>query len=328
MRQSANNTFKDGLNLDLHPIVTPNTVLTDNLNGTFITYNGNEFCLQNDKGNILISSLKEDEEEHFVPIGAKEYNGVIYIASYCKGTFELGTFPSLPQNAVEETVYSLVDEYRPLKIINGSDFSVNGVFEYDEEHPVTIEIQPSYDGSVNLILVANECVPRIFNSGFSVLPNKQGKLIKRNTENSTNNYDVETLFEDTKLIRSTNILTNIDLLGVQFGGQWKGGNYTFYIKFGDADYNQTDVVAESGIVSIFNGNDGVPSTISGTLADERTDKMICLGIEGLNKVYSKLYIYYTREYSDTNGFRMTESGMLIEPIDMKPDDGKDDYQTI
>ena len=328
MRQSANNTFKDGLNLDLHPIVTPNTVLTDNLNGTFITYNGNEFCLQNDKGNILISSLKEDEEEHFVPIGAKEYNGVIYIASYCKGTFELGTFPSLPQNAVEETVYNLVDEYRPLKIINGYDFSVNGVFEYDEEHPVTIEIQPSYDGSVNLILVANECVPRIFNSGFSVLPNKQGKLIKRNTEDSTNNYDIETLFEDTKLIRSTNILTNIDLLGVQSGGQWKGGNYTFYIKFGDADYNQTDVVAESGIVSIFNGNDGVPSTISGTLADERTDKMICLGIEGLNRVYSKLYIYYTREYSDTNGFRMTESGMLIEPIDMKPDDGKDNYQTI
>jgi hypothetical protein len=45
MRQSANNTFKDGMNLDLHPIVTPNTVLTDNLNGTFITYNGNEFCL-------------------------------------------------------------------------------------------------------------------------------------------------------------------------------------------------------------------------------------------------------------------------------------------
>lgn len=219
MRQSANNTFKDGLNLDLHPIVTPNTVLTDNLNGTFITYNGNEFCLQNDKGNILISSLKEDEEQHFVPIGAKEYNGVIYIASYCKDTFELGTFPSLPQNAVEETVYNLVDEYRPLKIINGSDFSVNGVFEYDEEHPVTIEIQPSYDGSVNLILVANECVPRIFNSGFSVLPNKQGKLIKRNTEDSTNNYDIETLFEDTKLIRSTNILTNIDLLGVQFGGQ-------------------------------------------------------------------------------------------------------------
>ena len=328
MRQSANNTFKDGLNLDLHPIVTPNTVLTDNLNGTFITYNGNEFCLQNDKGNILISSLKEDEEEHFVPIGAKEYNGVIYIASYCKGTFELGTFPSLPQNAVEETVYNLVDEYRPLKIINGSDFSVNGVFEYDEEHPVTIEIQPSYDGSVNLILVANECVPRIFNSGFSVLPNKQGKLIKRNTEDSTNNYDIETLFEDTKLIRSTNILTNIDLLGVQSGGQWKGGNYTFYIKFGDADYNQTDVVAESGIVSIFNGNDGVPSTISGTLADERTDKMICLGIEGLNKVYSKLYIYYTREYSDTNGFRMTESGMLIEPIDIKPDEGKPNYQTI
>jgi hypothetical protein len=51
MKQTTVNEFKDGLNLDLHPLVTPKTVLTDNINGTFITYNGNEFCLQNDRGN-------------------------------------------------------------------------------------------------------------------------------------------------------------------------------------------------------------------------------------------------------------------------------------
>ena len=106
------------------------------------------------------------------------------------------------------------------------------------------------------------------------------------------------------------------MIEVQPGGQFKGGNYTFYIKFGDADYNQTDVVAESGIVSVFNGNDGTPSTISGTLLDERTDKMIHLAIVGLNHVYSKIYIYYSREYSDTQGLRMTEYGMFREPIDM------------
>ena len=87
---------------------------------------------------------------------------------------------------------------------------------------------------------------------------------------------------------TNNILTNIDLIGVKPGGQFKGGNYTFYIKFGDADYNQTDVVAESGIVSIFKGTDCYPSTISGTVLDERTDKMIGLKVIGLNQTYSNI----------------------------------------
>lgn len=80
MKQTATNEFKDGLNLDLHPIVTPNTVLTDNLNGTFITYNGNEFCLQNDRGNKSVASLTPG----YTPIGIKEHNGVLYIVSVRK----------------------------------------------------------------------------------------------------------------------------------------------------------------------------------------------------------------------------------------------------
>ena len=91
MKQSATNTFRDGLNPDLHPVTTPNTVLTDNLNGTFITYNGNEFMLQNDRGNHDIGTLSEG----FVPICAKELNGIIYIASLNENhDLEIGTYPS------------------------------------------------------------------------------------------------------------------------------------------------------------------------------------------------------------------------------------------
>ena len=54
MRKSTTNTFKDGLVMDLNPINTPNTVLTDCINGTIITYNGNEYSLQNDMGNYSI----------------------------------------------------------------------------------------------------------------------------------------------------------------------------------------------------------------------------------------------------------------------------------
>ena len=45
----------------------------------------------------------------------------------------------------------------------------------------------------------------------------------------------------------------MDLVKIGYYGQLKGGNYTFYIKFADNDYNKTDVVGESGIVSIFKG---------------------------------------------------------------------------
>jgi len=408
MKQQTVNEFKDGLNLDLHPLVTPKTVLTDNLNGTFITYNGNEFCLQNDRGNKEVT-IKQKLSTGYVPIGIKEHNGILYIVSHNPSTHktEIGTYPGINWNLqngtlddkkytslcnyyhknVSEHRYTIYSRYDSDELYDagieineddvkaiadsygalydggilfgdpgtGSDYiyfldenvrdtcfnAINTQFpnifttwELDEDvtgtlipmqftadysllTPVTIEVQDSYDGSVNLILVADNCKTRIINTGFSAKPNKQYELIERNQSVATNYYTVENFDKETELIRTSAEITNIDLIGVQSGGQFKGGNYTFYIKFGDADYNQTDVVAESGIVSIFNGNDGIPSTISGTLLDERTDKMIHLEVQGLNHVYSKIYIYYSREYSDTQGYRMTEYGMFAEPIDLK-----------
>lgn len=79
---------------DLEPLTTPNTVLTDCLNGTIITYNGNEFVLQNDMGNCKVERAKLSPG--FLPMGMKEYGGIIYIASYNPDTqeCEVGSFPS------------------------------------------------------------------------------------------------------------------------------------------------------------------------------------------------------------------------------------------
>lgn len=337
MKKESVNTFSGGqdggMMLDLHPSTTPNTVLTDNLNGTFITYNGNEYCLQNDRGNFEVASLTEG----FVPIGAKEYNGIIYIISVLdvlnengdidtsECLTEIGTYPGIdwssPRDDVGEakgvldyTLYTPLGNFKKEDSEEYGDFRTKGL-GYSTLTPVTIEIEPSYDGSVNLIITDGHNPVRIINSGFSVLPNDEYKLIKRNQTVETNAYDGSKL-EDLNLIRTTNILTNIDLVEVTSGGQLKGGNYTFYLKFGDADYNQTDIVAESGIVSIFKGNDCTPSVISGTVLDERTDKMIHLNIDGLNHTYSKIYVYYSREYSDTLGYRMTEYGALKDPFEM------------
>ena len=96
MKQTSN-TFTDGLLLDYHPLLVPNTALTDNLNGTFITMNGNEMSLQNDMGNCKIETGKLTPG--FIPVGMKEYGGIIYIASVnADGVCELGSFPSPETN--------------------------------------------------------------------------------------------------------------------------------------------------------------------------------------------------------------------------------------
>ena len=70
MNKVAVNTFSDGLITDLNPLSTPNTVLTNCLNGTIITYNGNEFTLQNDLGNVKMENIYFPTG--YVPVGMEE----------------------------------------------------------------------------------------------------------------------------------------------------------------------------------------------------------------------------------------------------------------
>ena len=94
MKKQSTNSFSEGMIKDLQPLTTPSNVLTDSLNGTFITYNGNELVLQNDMGNCKVELARLPEG--FIPIGAKEYGGIIYIASLNTQTdeCEIGCFPS------------------------------------------------------------------------------------------------------------------------------------------------------------------------------------------------------------------------------------------
>ena len=114
MRQIANNTFNDGLLMDMQPLTTPNSVLTDCLNGTLITYDGNEFVLQSDDGNGKIYSCKLPKD--FIPLGMKEYGGIVYIVSQnpFTGECEIGSFPS------PESVIFTKKELAPETILSSS----------------------------------------------------------------------------------------------------------------------------------------------------------------------------------------------------------------
>lgn len=103
------NTFSDGLITDLNPLATPNSVLTNCINGTITTFNGNEFALQNDLGNVKMENIKFPPG--FIPVGMKEYAGIIYVALLNPKTknCQIGSFPSPGQlepieNADERSV--------------------------------------------------------------------------------------------------------------------------------------------------------------------------------------------------------------------------------
>ena len=80
MKKDTIYTFTEGMVKDLHPLTTPNNVLTDALNATLVTYNGNELVLQNDMGNTKISNAFLPAG--YVPVGMKEHGGIIYVAAY------------------------------------------------------------------------------------------------------------------------------------------------------------------------------------------------------------------------------------------------------
>ena len=116
MSQETTNTFSEGLIMDLNPLTTPANTLTNCLNGTLITFNGNEFVLQNDMGNGRIETAYLPSG--YVPVGIKEHGGIIYVASYNPITnrSQIGSFPSPERNISSEELSDIE------KIISWSDF--------------------------------------------------------------------------------------------------------------------------------------------------------------------------------------------------------------
>lgn len=122
--KNTTNAFLGGLRTDLHPMATDSRTLTDALNATLITYNGNEMMLQNDMGNTKIQDSKTGNimglSEGFIPVGMKEHGGIMYIASVNKeGKGEIGTIPSpiytLSYERIEDTwIQMLSDATGPL----------------------------------------------------------------------------------------------------------------------------------------------------------------------------------------------------------------------
>ena len=215
----------------------------------------------------------------------------------------------------------LAHEYNPLE---NKKNSVNKLTEFtttelnvDLQHPINIECQESYDGTVNLILNDDINPPRIINTRFTVLEDNQYKIINRNQLEQSNVYKDGIIDRQTRLFRNLKVLPQVKLRKVTQYGQLMCGNYTFYIKYADSDDNLTDIVAESGIVSIFKGNTTTLRGIAGGALNERTDKAVSLQINNVDTTFQKIYVYFVRETCDLNGVRLTTAGKIKSGYDIR-----------
>lgn len=107
-KSQATNTFNKGMIMDLDPLVTPNDVVTNCLNGTLVTFNGNENVLQNDMGNGKVETAYLPEG--YVPLGTAELGGIIYVVSYnpLKNKCQVGSFPSPERNISSDETSNII----------------------------------------------------------------------------------------------------------------------------------------------------------------------------------------------------------------------------
>ena len=214
---------------------------------------------------------------------------------------------------------NIVYEYNPLRnyrlssdtVINGElveagsivDLDTDG-FNFSLNNPLEIDTQSSYDGSVNLIFNDNRNIPRLVNSRFSVLQNNTYEVVDRIGNNDTNLYDSEQFDLDTSLYKRVNTIPTITFNSVLPSGNLKVGNYVIYIKYADADGNETDFVGESGIISCFIGGDRDPFSIDGGFRDQLASKSISLTVSDIDSSYDYIKVYYTRSTSDVDSNRV------------------------
>lgn len=141
MKEQAVNTFKGGLIMDINPMAGDGTTLSNALNATLLTNNGNELMLQNDMGNGRINKVRLDEG--YIPVGIKEHGGIIYIASYNPEN-KKGQVGSFPYPKVEwdnnEFIDKDLEENRKLSFIYGENSTITSTSLCDNQSIILNEI--------------------------------------------------------------------------------------------------------------------------------------------------------------------------------------------
>lgn len=195
-------------------------------------------------------------------------------------------------------------EYNPFRNLFSStdgalqDFRVKNKLGFNLNNPIDLTIQPSYDGSVNVILNDDRNPPRLINSRFTTKEDMTYEVVDRIGNNDTNLYREKDVAQTTRLFKTSENIPYIEYSGLSEGGNAPVGNYVFYLKYCDADGNESDIVAESGVISCHMGKINDPFSAKGGLGDENSNKLIKFAVNNLDTAYDYLNIYFSRVTGD------------------------------
>ena len=269
----------------------------------YLAYEYNPF--RNYQTNVDLSIVNTDVGEVLVPRGCavNTKNGeILYKQSGINWIDNRGNIVSSVQTFDGSNLYATAGS-----LINFDTDKLN----FDLNHPVDITIQPSYDGSVNLILNDNKNIPRIINSRFSVREKNTYEIVDRIGENDTNIYKSSTFDKDTSLYFQYEYNPKIKYLGF-VKGILPVGQYCFYFTYCDSDDNESDYIAETGLIPVFLGSDSDASSIDGGIKNQQTDKGIRLKLTNIDKSYNYIKVYYVRYFADYQQNRVCECKKIIK----------------
>lgn len=308
MIQQTQNSFTGGMLSVLPPEGTPNSVLTDCLNGAIISYAGKEFTLQKRPGN---TKIEEIDFNSYVPIAAKERGGVIYFVLKNNNWIALGYYSELNPK-VNGNRFKLLQNLKKVDT-NNLDFITD---ELTLSNNIELELQDSYDGSINFIITDGTNPPLLINSGFTF---NNGVYQDTSFINNTYYY-VGKVYSQSTLLKTIQTLARCQFVRSDEGGNLKVGNYTFFFKYTDLDGNETDIFCETGMISIHIGSDSLGiSSILGGQNKENSNKNIQLRLYNLDKTYSRIKVYYSVTSSDTQETPFTEIYEIVDAYDFTSD---------
>lgn len=206
--EQANNTWNKGLQMDTHPMMQGNDSMTDCLNGTLITMNGNEVILQNDMGNRRIDHAFLPSG--YEPVGIKEHGGVIYVASYNPITnkSQIGSFPS------------------PERSIDINDDNLKNNFDFDS----FFKEKTSEGGNIQNDSTLN--IPVMISDSF---------LIPLTPKNKLHVGDIFTVYSP-HLSKLAPDLTNYD--NIQYYSEWKECTKQEYDEIIDSNLKKEEIIEQ------------------------------------------------------------------------------------
>jgi hypothetical protein len=299
------NTFHEGLNMDISDYLLRNSMSRNCMNMRLLDLDGTSYAITTIRGTEGRFQLTQN----YIPIASREYNDILYIFSgrlditgqYFEN-FELGSYYSPDYNNPGQ----YLEQYKPFQNLDDSDFNVtNAIWDIKPWSFVDMTIQPEYDQSVNIIITAKNNPPRIINSGFD----KDWNITERRGGANTNEYTYASVDTETRLVLRSQKIMNVAFSAIENGGKLTAGNYVYIFRYQTADFNETDVVNQSLICSVFEGYDENKNAASVNI---ETTKRVRLTLSNIDTDFAYVKVYF--QYSTGENSLDQRFYEIIQPI--------------